>query len=286
VLRFVQEAQAEKRPVFVFLHTYEVHSPYRPPWEVRTLLGVPEDAPDVTSEWLLEHTSDAAALPPGALDALSHLYDAEIRHTDDRLRELFGGLDALGFFERAVVLVTSDHGEEFGEHGRMLHSQVYEETARVPIVLRDGPRRVVARPSGPVELGDLFATLARRAGVEVAGPPLPGRDLLDPGALDGEATPVFLQDKQFHGRAAVRLGDWKLHLDRRTGGRRLFDLAADPGERDDRAAAEPARAAELAALLERRIARERELAPRWRPERRGPLEREELESLRALGYLR
>jgi arylsulfatase A-like enzyme len=123
-------------PVFAFLHTYQVHSPYAPPRRYRERFGVPAEAPNAGSRFLLRHARSARSLEPAVLRRISGLYDAEIRYTDDTLGAFFARLEALGFLERALVVVTADHGEEMGEHGGLLHRDLlYDELLRVPLIL-------------------------------------------------------------------------------------------------------------------------------------------------------
>ena len=276
VQRFVQEAQAEKKPLFVFLHTYEVHSPYRPPWKVRTLLGIPEDAPDVSSEWLLEHTGDADGLPPEQLETLSDLYDAEIRHTDDQLRALFADLEALGFFERAVVLVTSDHGEEFGEHGGLLHrGLLYDELLRVPLVL-EGRGIEAGRVSEPVSSIDIAPTL-----LDAAGIPVPATMVGAPLLTERRRSVVVSQYSRE--RYAIRTAEWKLVREQATGAVELYHPETDPDERENVAERNPEVVATLAAALDRWLVDHQGVTPEGAPVE---LTNDEWRELESLGYVR
>ncbi|MEO2169847.1 MAG: sulfatase, partial [bacterium] len=86
---------------FLFLHTYEVHSPYTPPADV-ALPKLPNGAP--------------------VAEVKARRYQGEVRHTDRLLAELFRKVEELGLAEETIVVVTSDHGEAFGEHGHVGHS--------------------------------------------------------------------------------------------------------------------------------------------------------------------
>jgi arylsulfatase A-like enzyme len=186
--------------------------------------------------------------------------------------------------------VSADHGEGLLQHGELHHgTQLYEEQMRVPLLLR-WPRglpsgRVI---DGAVSLIDLTPTLLDLAGVAPgAGDGMQGRSLVP--VIEGREAidrtrPIFLfrpSNTEIPGEQyAVRQGDWKLIRGPGEGRRELFDLAKDPHEREDRAAADPARADEL----EQRIAawlREHE-RPDPAP---GAVSPEDLERLRALGYV-
>jgi arylsulfatase A-like enzyme len=215
------------------------------------------------------------------------MYDAEIRYTDDTLRRLFDELEASGFLDGALVIVTSDHGEEFGEHGGLSHgASLYDELVKVPLFfVGDGvPAGVV--DDRMVSSVDIVPTVFARLGLD-PDPRFAGGDLFahrGRGAVEGDAVFMQLADQLF----AVRTHQWKLiekmKPERET---ELFDLVADPEERENLAEQEPERVAEL----RQRLAAWRESVPRLaeprpRPGRpaRGPSEAE-LERLRALGYV-
>lgn len=152
---------------FLFLHTYQVHDPYFPPpgYESRYWTGpVPETfAP--TGANLSEVNLGQRRISPEAVRYFEALYDSGIRAADDELRRLFDGLRALGRLKDTLVVITSDHGEEFMEHGRMVHEQIYDECLHVPLlVLAPGlqPRRV----PDLVESVDIAPTLYEAADLE------------------------------------------------------------------------------------------------------------------------
>jgi arylsulfatase A-like enzyme len=186
-------------------------------------------------------------------------------------RELLRLLDGLGPAppRGRVVVLTSDHGEEFLEHGRFEHGHsLHQELLAVPLVVSGVEPGEAAEPAGLV---DVAPTLLARAGL--AHDDLPGRDLL---ARGGEAAYVaqnLLYDSSPNAHHAVRRGRWKLIVS--PAGSRLYDLEADPAERRDRAGERPALAAELGA---------------WEvgPGAAGPpqsIDRREAEALRQLGYV-
>lgn len=134
---------------FLFVHTYEVHSPYVPP--DRFAIAVRRQGPDAG----MLRTRDR--------------YAGEVRYADSALEKLFATLSRLHLAEDTVVIVTSDHGEEFGEHGGLGHSKhLYDEVMRVPLVFW-GPGRIPGgqRIEGPVSLVDIAPTVLELAGIEI-----------------------------------------------------------------------------------------------------------------------
>jgi arylsulfatase A-like enzyme len=213
-------------------------------------------------------------------------YDAQVRELDAELGRLLAELEARGWLEPAVVLVTSDHGEAFDENpeleGYFGHHSAFEPAVRIPLVLKraagDG-RPAAARPFQQV---DVLPTLLEAAGLpplELDGAPLsqPGKGPLvtewfersDPGAF-----PYFPGN-----RLALYDGDLK-YVREGERGEHLYDLAASPYEAVDVAPQQPERVERL------RDALERTLPPALGgPREARPADPAQLEQLRALGYV-
>jgi arylsulfatase A-like enzyme/Flp pilus assembly protein TadD len=236
------EAHASE-PFFAWVHLYDPHAPYDPP-------------------------------PPFGAEYAGRPYDGEVAYADACIGRLVAAAQARAG-DRLVVAVTSDHGEALGAHGEPTHGFfVYQATLRVPLVLAGpGVPRGARRP-GPARTADLAPTLLALAGAEIP-PGLDGRDLLA-GAAPREAYAETLYPRSF-GWAPLfsyRLGTLKLVEAPRP---ELFDLGADPDERDDLSARRPAEVARLRqALAAFRGADSPGAAPAPDPEA--------AERLRALGY--
>jgi arylsulfatase A-like enzyme len=280
------------RRFFLFLHTYQVHHPYAPPEGYRDLFPAP-----------------AAGFEPDPMlpaDRAPALYDREIRVLDDQIRRLFDTLEDEGLARDTLVVLTSDHGEEFLEHGATGHGpNVHAEVVNVPLILHGPgiPRdRRVTTPVGHV---DLMPTL-----LELVGAPRPdsvtGRSfagLLRPDAALPEPHPVYSEAwRRPSGRRgqpglSVRLGSRKLVREPVGSGYRYryFDVEGDPREQNDLYAQAAAEASDLRGLLDAYPERAASTAsrlsrgkPPLAPADAGPeLEPDpELEErLRALGYV-
>ena len=206
-----------ERPFFLFVHTYAVHLPYEP-------------APAYAKLF----TDDG---PPAEQGVEHHRlrYEQEVRALDDDLAKLVAGLLEIVPRERLVLVVTADHGEEFGEHGQMTHLQLHDEVMHVPLLVVAPGARGGARVAEPVSLVDLMPTLLALAGVEAPpseGVPLDGvlRGADAPSAqrtLFGQSLPYDLTGGQW--RFVARDARAKCLLDEQGDGR-CFDLASDPGE--------------------------------------------------------
>ncbi len=186
-------------------------------------------------------------------------YDREVMNTDRQIGRLLAALRALpgGVAERTVVVVTSDHGEAFGEHGMGYHGvELWEELVRIPWIVRVpgvAPRRIAAARS-QIDLAPTLLELLRvPAPAADAADAFSGRSLVPEllGAAPVER-PVYLELPEGPYNSLRRALVFEGHKLLERGARRylLFDLARDPGEREDRAASDPARLARMRAVME------------------------------------
>ncbi len=239
-------AQRSPRPFFVFLHLWDVHDDYAPPPPYDSMFD-PDYSGDVDSTSLFNSAKIHAGMAPRDLEHIQALYDGEIRWVDDHLASLVDRLEQWGELDDTLVVITSDHGDEFFEHGDKGHrTSLYDELVRVPLVMRY-PSRIPAglRIYDPVRLVDVGPTLLSLAN---APPPpgfaagfsrFPARDLTPWFALGGKplgeddaAAILDLNRGPDRPRfTAIRTRNRKLILDlHRPSHVELYDLAADPGE--------------------------------------------------------
>jgi arylsulfatase A-like enzyme len=270
------------RRFFLFLHTYQTHYPYTPPERYADLFAEPPAGFE-------PHPS----LPE---DRAPALYDREIRHVDDELRRFFGALAELALLDETLLVVTSDHGEGFLEHGIYGHGRtLHGEVLNVPLLLRGPGIPRGLRVAEPVAHVDLMPTLLELAGIPIP-PSLMGRSLVPllRGERGGAPVPVYSEAREQsypEPSLSVRVGDRKLiRMRTPTGDRHLyFDLAADPGERRNLYAETGAEARDLAALLDAYApdvtSRGAALRDNGGSAEALGVDPERLEKLRALGYV-
>ncbi len=295
-----------ERPLFLFVHTLEPHSPYAPRPESRRLFdrGI-EGSCDGTEEALLEAGCLYPNLSPEDIDHLVDLYDAEIFDGDQAFGEFLDLLRRAGRFDNSLIVFMADHGEAFGEHDTLQHRlTLNREVMRVPLIIRfPGDRGVGTRVKGRVILTDLFPTILREVGIRHhVGHPLSGVDL-SPSSVESEAASrpevfaglawekdpfidvVGVIDKDGYKRVLElsRLVD-EAATESSVG---LWDTRADPEELTDLSDAMPVRAAYGEQLIAEWLASER----RWRESRAlgpppsGEVTPELRKQLQALGYL-
>jgi arylsulfatase A-like enzyme len=221
---------------------------------------------------------------------LARLYDGNLAYADREVGELRRALEARGLWDKTVVIVAADHGEALLDHGWIGHNvQLFEESARVPLVVRFPPAAGVSgrRVRALADLLDLGPTIADLFGVLGEGGSdraFTGRSLL-PVIEGAPGKPAVLTrtiwDRPIYGRIE---GAHKLVYDTRTGSARLYDLQADPGEKSDRAAADPIAAAFHRQALQETIAH-LSRRPVASAAGQAQMTREQCENLKALGYL-
>ena len=268
-----------EQPLFLFLHTYEVHHPYTPSAARlrRMESGYAGTLPDRISIRLLEKiNSGQRLLHPGDLEHIIAAYDAEIASADAGFGDLLILLRRLGRYESSIIVLTSDHGEAFGERGNVgWHGDsLYDEQIRIPLVVKLPRERLAGRTvETQVREIDLAPSLLHLLGLPVpqtfTGTPID----FTAGASGGPRWAVAGIDGRPES-VAVRTARWKWYEGR------LYDLAKDPAETRDVASVHPdvetALQDRLAALLGARSSAPRNpTAPSARLQ----------EQLRALGYV-
>jgi arylsulfatase A-like enzyme len=184
------------RPFFAYLNYFDAHDPYIPPAGYVGRYGVrPQSSRDY--QFLLDYgTPGLKTLQNRDIWMARDCYDDCIAYLDGQLGELLDQLHSQGVLDKTLVIITSDHGESFGEHGLYLHGiSLYLDETAVPLVMLspDAPvNRVVAES---VSLRDLPATVVEQLGLS-AGSPFPGHSLasywsLPPGEAPPEITPAL-----------------------------------------------------------------------------------------------
>ena len=287
--------QGDDRPFFLYLHTADPHAAYEPqePFRSRFAADVPKDGVIGSRSFLKRLAGGRIPVTPELVRNLLALYDAEVAWNDDSFGALVAELERRGLWDDTVVIVLSDHGEEFHEHGRWEHGQtLHTEMLDVPWLARFPGLPEGVRVAEVAQHIDLVPTLLAYLGLPQP-PHVEGRDLLpllsgerpalDEGEIEVEEPAAFSWlDLDGLTGAAVTTEAWRL-IDSRSppSGAALYDRRKDPAEHQNRTAERPVDAEYLKTRLE---ARERN--------RRGAmkageatLDEELTRQLRALGYL-
>ena len=157
---------SDKGPWFAFLHTYDVHCPYDPPEPWFSMFSSKEaEALDVAGKCGNPHYN-GVELNSDQVRYLSDRYDGGVRWADDALAQLFAFLEETDSWKNTIVIVTSDHGEEFKEHGQIGHERtLHRETLMIPLLVA-APGIKSAVVSTPAGLTDIVPTLLEWIGIE------------------------------------------------------------------------------------------------------------------------
>ncbi|MEW6320851.1 MAG: sulfatase-like hydrolase/transferase [Acidobacteriota bacterium] len=254
---WLRQSRGERR--FLWVHLYDPHDPYEPPEPYRSKYA---DRP----------------------------YDGEVAWSDALVGRLDAALADAGLRDDTLLVVTSDHGEGLEEHGESVHGYfVYETTLAVPFIARGPGVRAGHEVPVTVRTVDVLPTVLELLGLGALTPPVSGRSLA--AALGGAAVedqPTFAESLTplvhygWSDLRAVRDGRWKYILAPRE---ELYDLARDPGELENLAAREPARARALRSGLEEHLRREQAAVRQPGADRTASVPPELLERLGALGYV-
>lgn len=250
---------------FLYAHALPPHQPYDPPAPHAGMFG--SDAVDRLEGLtpFLTETAKRTDLHPGLplIQRMRKRYDAGVHYADrvfGQLLDELGGPDGTGL-ENTVVVLVSDHGEGFAEHGRILHGNtVYPEMCHVPLLMRL-PEGAGTRVEGLVGTRDLAATLAELFNIawapDLAGSK--GTSFLDR-ALggEGEVVPVLSRTVGEFPLWSLRTADFTLIKHKASGGLELYSRVEDSAERNNLAPTDKERTTGLDTLLKSELTSARE----------------------------
>jgi arylsulfatase A-like enzyme len=258
----------------------ETHEPYIPPEEHQVFSAAPlsiKDSAQLSGDFI---SRKEASLKDAAVD----LYDAEVHFADAAAGRIVAALKERGIYDDTVVIVASDHGEEFLEHGGTRHANgLYEEVIHVPLIVSI-PGREGVEWTGLTRNVDIAPTILGLAGRAEDWPERDGVSLID--VVEGRVSPtesvarLFLDNNNTpRSWDAIQSGDAKL-IDARLPNfhyTEMFDLRSDPAEKADLF---ESRAKEAAALAER-LAKARGAS---RERAKAVVDDETSRAIKAIGY--
>ncbi len=247
---------SSEQPSFAFLNLLDCHRPYNieplPGGRSAELPVLSTEAPGALLDRLVQVVMGSAAGDAGKLaQEVRSQYDHGVAQADAAVARLIAELRRTGRFDSTLLIVTSDHGEYFGEHSLVEHSKdVYEEAVHVPLIIKGPGQAQGSVANDPISLAAIPRLVieqlpkeARALTKSFPAPPGPWAEIRFSRPHDlGKWGARF--DRE---RVAVYADRFKLILTL-TGSVELFDLATDPKEQKDLSAVQP----DLAALLERK----------------------------------
>jgi arylsulfatase A-like enzyme len=280
---------------FLFLNYMDTHSPYnviKPSQRPDFLANVSSRHADPLFKDLMERMIDGEArLPEADVELLGDLYDIAIANIDEYMQALFERLRELGLYEEVMIVLTSDHGEYFGEHGLVEHGKdVYQGGLWIPLIVKYPNQRKGEIVEGEVSSADIPRLIFSRFPREIAKRYLPQFS-------DEASERIVISENYYVYPAFWKLGrlnrfnreravvyDWPYKLIRSSDGKHeLYDLESDPDETENLFARQSDLAEEMRDRFERfKSGRVEMLEPGDEAIAPTP---EQIEELKALGYL-
>jgi arylsulfatase A-like enzyme len=287
-----------KDPFFLYLHSTDPHSPYTPPEPFYSQFASHVDRAVGQIDNVQAISTSSEKAPSGTANDFIDLYDAEIAFNDHHFGLLLDRLKADGFYDSMLIVVLSDHGEEFFEHGAWQHGKtLYDEQLHIPLIVKfPNGEGAGLRIDAPARQIDVLPTLLDYLGMEIPSS-LDGRSLLpllEPEETSGETpveTPVslaYLLLGEQHLESSTGRG-YKLIRDlaRDRGGQQeeLYRLTEDPGEKNDLSGTDLVASGFLRQTLEE-LRRDLRLRSRGVAPEKAVMSEELRRQLEALGYVK
>ncbi len=275
---------------FFWLHLYDPHIPFTPPEEFMPGGVYPEmgegfwNVPRVRMGHFARTQEER--------QWIKSLYDGEVRYVDHHIGRLLDTLQARGIYDDALIILTSDHGEEFWDHDGFEHGHtLYDELIHVPLLVKAPGGGEGARVGTRVSTQALLPTISDLTGLGVAPPdpqnPSFAASVADPAAHYPDYPIASGATLYYSAMDSVITGDNKYIKDHVTQRESLYDLATDPGEHDSLTHSHPEGVSEGRSSLQQKVDHDTTLREDYGGD--ATLNREisdqEKEALRAVGYL-
>jgi len=234
--------EEHSKPFFLFLHSYDIHAPYDPPAPFKTMFTDPGYSGPMDGKgtrqliWKLRRRKQyqdfhgEVVVPEADKIQFEALYDGEIRFVDQYIGRLVDLLREQKLWENTILILFSDHGEEFWDHGLVSHGHtLYQELLHVALLIHlPGDVSGGLRVKTPARLLDLSPTILGLLGLD----PQESHqgDRMIPALTGSEEVELKPSFAETYSLKSIRQGNWKLILNNMTGMKQLFDLEKDPKE--------------------------------------------------------
>lgn len=285
-ISWLDQTKTGGKPFFLYMHYMDPHSPYKAPEPFYSKYKDPAyNGPVSGAHMQIENDYKKSGKMPSEADIkqMLALYDAEIEYWDSQFGRFMQNLVTTGLDANTIVVVMADHGEAFFEHGmNVFHEHVYQENIHVPLLIKV-PGGKTGKVKEWTQNIDVPPTLTELAGVQ-KGQYWQGRSLAPVLMGTGKAPSGNVYSEWSDFRTLVDPSGLKIIVGV-PGGPWLFDLNADPGEKNNLAASRPADVTRLKAALEERFNAAKTLSANFSSEGKSEMTPEQIEQLRALGYI-
>ena len=223
VIRWLKKNKHQ--PFFLWIHYMDVHEPYMPSQESIAQLGRKEIS-NKRIKRLNEYLIKNRDLNDKDLDELITLYDAEILQLDGVIQEFYLGFRELALLENSSIIITSDHGDEFKEHGGLSHiEKLYDEVLHIPLILLS--------PGMPPSISDKLVSLIDLSPTILGYLGLPERKEFRGGDISKGTNDYVISENTDASKISVRTKGYKLILNRTDKKYEFYDLSEDPGEQEN-----------------------------------------------------
>lgn len=221
-------------PFFCWAHFMDVHHPCYPPREYRKRFGVGSISTTEVSHRYSRLMEDSSSLDEDEIADMELLYRASISYTDDQVQRIIDRLKERELFDDTLIILTSDHGELFGEHGYFgKPARMYDELLRVPLIVVNGPSQISNAAEELVSLIDIPPTIHQALGIEIP-------DEYEGQLLGNGPREFVMAEHEVEGNVivGVRSDRWLYEADEIAGNHRLYDYIdgtpepADPDHPD------------------------------------------------------
>jgi arylsulfatase A-like enzyme len=289
----LSEAKEDDRPFFLFINYMDAHWPYLPPPPYDTLFPGKDESFTLAHyfELMEKVLKQQRKIRPEEYRHLISQYDGGIAYLDSQIGNLIVELKKLGLYDNTLIIITSDHGEAFGERDLIEHGiSVYQDLVHIPLIIRYPNARHKMVVQDAVSVVDILPTVMEVLGEEIPTG-YPGRSLtkIAPGKR-----PIVISEEfpkgvavNWHQRfnktsRAVYSGTFK-YISSTSGERELYDLSQDPNETNNLCNENDDLALELETMLENWLA---SVKDEYKSTTTTKLDPETYDRLKSLGYIR
>ncbi len=269
-------ARNKNKKFYLFLHTFQVHDPYCPPKDYQEKFrgSYKGSSNCIRRDEIAKNSNSKNSIPEEELRRYISLYDGEIAYTDEMIGRFLSELKKLDLDKKTIVIITSDHGEEFGEHGTWGNhgKTLYNEVLKVPLIIK-APNLKIGKVNTPASTMDIAPTILDLLGIAkpeqfkgisliMKNPRSPlffelaNTGLTVKQSIDKEYGTIFDTFPRERGQEMVEMnmtgvlvGNWKLIKNYSTGELELFDIASDKLEKNNFSSKFPEVVSKLEKLL-------------------------------------
>lgn len=280
----LDEMKRKGTSFFLFLNYMDAHLPYLPPTPYDRQFPGKDPRIPLSRVHQLEPHGSTTRLTANEATAIVSQYDGGIAYEDEQIGLLIEKLKTLGLYDRTLIMITSDHGEHWGEHQLYNHRvSVYQPLIHVPLAVKYPGQKQGSVVNTPVSQIDFMPTILNAAGLSIPTA-LPGLDLLTVDRVPPRVlfSATYMDHDHIGQIATAVIAKGYKFIDSTSGTRELYDLARDPEEKTNLYRITDPLGLEMRADL----ADWQKKVPPFHPKQQpGKMDQENLRRLKSLGYV-